>query len=83
MMNIKFLVKNGWEFYHFKCYVIWEAYQATFSFINFELLEFYRTYFSALQTTTPKVPPDETHEFRSWPENEMMCHEFELWDLMR
>ena len=28
-----------------------------FSFINFELLEFYWTYFLALQTTTPKIPP--------------------------
>ena len=26
------------------------------SFINFELLEFYRTYFLTLQTTTPKIP---------------------------
>ena len=27
--------------------------------------------------------PDETHEFRSWAENEMLCHKLELWALMR
>ena len=27
------------------------------SFINFELLKFYWTYFLALQTTTPEIPP--------------------------
>ena len=27
------------------------------TFINFELLEFYWTYFLTLQTTTPKIPP--------------------------
>ena len=27
------------------------------SFINFELLELYRTYFLTLQTMTPKIPP--------------------------
>ena len=35
------------------------------SFINFELLEFYWTYFLVLQTATPKIPPDETHELGS------------------
>ena len=27
--------------------------------------------------------PDETHELRSWAKNEMLCHELELWALMR
>ena len=27
MMNIKFKVKGNGEFYHFKYYMIWEAYQ--------------------------------------------------------
>ena len=35
------------------------------SFINFELLELYWTYFLVLQTTTPKISPDETHELGS------------------
>ena len=76
-MNINFYVKSMGEFYHFKCYVIWDAYQMLpiahwyvrvqgigedmpsnmLSFINFEPLEFYWTYFLALQTTTPKIPP--------------------------
>ena len=76
-MNINFYVKSMRSFYHFKCYVILEAYQMLFiahwpvrvhgiredmpsnmlSFINFELLEIYWTYFLALQTTTPKILP--------------------------
>ena len=27
--------------------------------------------------------PDETHELGSWAKNEMLCHELELWALMR
>ena len=52
-----------------------------FSFINFEPLECYWTYFLALQTTTPKIPPMrlmiQDHESK----NEMMCHELEPWAL--
>ena len=36
------------------------------SFINFEPLEVYWTYFLALQTMTPKILPDKTHELGSW-----------------
>ena len=74
-MNIDFLCKEYEEFYHFKCYVIWEAYQMLpiahwpvriqgigedmpnnmLSFINFEPLELYWTYFLAPQTMTPKI----------------------------
>ena len=77
MVNINFYVKSMRSFYHFKCYVILEAYQMLFiahwpvrvqgiredipsnmlSFINFEPLEIYWTYFLALQTTTPKILP--------------------------
>ena len=53
------------------------------SFINFELLELYWTYFLTLQTTSPKNSPDETHELGSWAKNEMLCHELELWALIR
>ena len=76
-MNIDFLCKDYGEFYYFKCYVMWEAYQMLpiahwpvrvqgngedmpsimLSFINFEPLELYWTYFLAPQTTTPKIPP--------------------------
>ena len=76
-MNINFLYKEYGEFYHFKYYMIWEAYQILpithwpirvqgigedmpnniFSFINFEPLELYWTFFLALQTTTPQIPP--------------------------
>ena len=51
------------------------------SFINFKSLEFYWTYFLALQTTTPKIPPDENHELGSWAKNEMMCYELKPWAL--
>ena len=77
MMNINFLYKEHKDFYHFKCYVIWKAYQMLpiahwpvrvqgiekdmpsnmFSYINFEPLELYWTYFLVIQTTTPKIPP--------------------------
>ena len=73
-MNIDFLCKEYEEFYHFKCYVIWEAYQMLpiahwpvriqgigedmpnnmLSFINFEPLELYWTYFLAPQPWLPK-----------------------------
>ena len=72
-----FLCKEHEEFYHFKYYVIWEAYQMLpitywsirvqgigedmpsnmFSFIKFEPLEFYWTYFLTLQITASKIPP--------------------------
>ena len=48
------------------------------SFINFEPLELYWTYFLALQTMTPKNSPDETHELGSWAKNEILWHELEL-----
>ena len=53
------------------------------SFINFEPLEFYWTYFLALQTTTPKIPPMRLMSLNHEPKNEMMCFELELWALMR
>ena len=40
----------------------------TLSFINFEPLKLYWTYFLALQTTTPKIPP-----LRLMSRNKMRC----------
>ena len=51
------------------------------SFINFEPLEFYWTYFLAFQTTTPKIPPMKLMNLDHEPKNEMMCHELEPWAL--
>ena len=51
------------------------------SYINFEPLEFYWTYFLALQTTTPKIPPMRLMSLDYEPKNEMMCYELEPWDL--
>ena len=51
------------------------------SFINFEPLKLYWTYFLALQTTTPKIPPMRLMSLDHEPKNEMMCHEFEPWVL--
>ena len=50
-----------------------------FSFINFELLELYWTYFLALQIMNSKILPMRL-ELGSWVENEMLCHELEPWD---
>ena len=47
------------------------------SFINFEPLEFYWTYFLALQATTPKIPPMRFMSLDHEPKNEMMCYELE------
>ena len=52
------------------------------SFINFEPLELYWTYFLALQTMTPKIPPTRLMSLDHEPKNEMMCHELEPWALM-
>ena len=52
-------------------------------FVNFEPLELYWTYFLALQTTTPKIPPMRLMSLDHELKNEMMCHELELWALMR
>ena len=96
-MNIDFLCKEYEEFYHFKCYVIWEAYQMLpiahwpvriqgigedmpnnmLSFINFEPLELYWTYFLAPPNHDSQNSLDETHELGSWAKNEMMCYELE------
>ena len=54
-----------------------------FSFINFEPLELYWTYFLALQTMTLKIPPMRLMSLDHELKNEMLCHEFELWALMR
>ena len=51
------------------------------SFINFEPLEIYWTYFLALQTTTPKIPPMRLMSLDHEPKNEMMCHELKPWAL--
>ena len=51
------------------------------SFINFEPLELYWTYFLAFQTTTPKIPSMRPMSLDYEPKNEMMCYEFEPWDL--
>ena len=51
------------------------------SFINFEPLKLYWTYFLALQTTTPKIPPMRLMSLNHKPKNEMMCYELELWAL--
>ena len=51
------------------------------SFINFESLEFYWTYFLALQTTTPKIPPMRLMSLDHEPKNEVLCHELESWAL--
>ena len=53
-----------------------------FSFINFEPLELYWTYFLALQTMTLKIPLMRLMSLDHEPKNEMMCHEFESWALM-
>ena len=52
------------------------------SFINFEPLELYWTYFLALQTTTPKILSMRLMSLDHEPKNEMMCHELEPWALM-
>ena len=51
------------------------------SFINFEPLELYWTYFLALQTTTPKIPLMRLISLDHKPKNEMMCRELEPWAL--
>ena len=51
------------------------------SFINFEPLELYWTYFLALQTTTPKIPSMRLMSLDHESKNEMMCHELESWAL--
>ena len=51
------------------------------SFINFEPLELYWTYFLALQTTTPKIPLIRLMSLDYVPKNELMCYEFEPWGL--
>ena len=51
------------------------------SFINFEPLEFYWTYFLALQTTTPKILPMGLMSLDHEPKNEMMCYELKPWAL--
>ena len=51
-------------------------------FINFEPLELYRTYFLALQTTTPKIPPMRLMSLDHEPKNEMICYELKPWALM-
>ena len=51
------------------------------SFINFELLEFYWTYFLALQITTLKIPSVKLMSLDHEPKNEMMCYEREPWAL--
>ena len=51
------------------------------SFINFEPLELYWTYFLALQTTTPKIPPMRLMSLDYEQKNEIMCYEFEPWAL--
>ena len=73
----RFLCKENEEFYHCKCYVIWEAYQMLpiahwpvrvqgigenmpsnmLSFINFEPLELYWTYFLALLISQKRIDP--------------------------
>ena len=45
------------------------------SFINFELLELYWTYFLALQITTPKILPMRLMNLDYEQKNEMMCYE--------
>ena len=52
------------------------------SFINFEPLELYWTYFLALQTTTPKIPLMRLMSLNHESKNEMMCHELKSWVLM-
>ena len=52
------------------------------SFINFEPLELYWTYFLALQTMTSKIPPTRLMSLDHEPKNEMMCHELKPWALM-
>ena len=51
------------------------------SFINFEPLEFYWTYFLALQTTTPKIPPMRLMSLDYEQKNEIMCYEPKPWAL--
>ena len=51
------------------------------SFINFEPLELYWTYFLALQTTTLKIFPMRLMSLDHEPKNEMMCYELEQWAL--
>ena len=51
------------------------------SFINFEPLEIYLTYFLALQTITPKIPLVKLMSLDHEPKNEMMCRELEPWTL--
>ena len=45
------------------------------SFINFESLELYWTYFLALQITTPKILPMRLINLDYEQKNEMMCYE--------
>ena len=52
------------------------------SFINFEPLELYWTYFLALQITTPKIPPMRLMNLDYEQKNEMMCYELKPWVLM-
>ena len=51
------------------------------SFINFEPLELYWTYFLALQTTTPKISSMRLISLDHESKNEMMCRELEPWVL--
>ena len=51
------------------------------SFINFEPLEFYWTYFLVLQITIPKIPSMRLMSLDHEPKNEMMWYELELWVL--
>ena len=51
------------------------------SFINFELLELYWTYFLALQTTIPKILLMRLMSLDYKPKNEIMCCELEPWAL--
>ena len=51
------------------------------SFINFEPLELYWTYFLALQTTTSKIPLMRFMSLDHESKNEMMCYELEPWAL--
>ena len=51
------------------------------SFINFESLEFYWTYFFALQTTTPKILSMRLMSLDHEPKNKIMCYELEPWVL--
>ena len=60
----------------------WGKHAKQHAFIyQFEPLEFYWTYFLALQTTTPKIPPMRLMSLDYEQKNEIMCYEPKPWAL--